>query len=329
MSGLDSELVDIFVEEGGDLLDKSAGLLAQLREAPESREAIVGLQRELHTLKGGARMAGIMPVGELGHAMETLLEAVVAQRAELGRDGVPLLERGFDRLHGMITRVAARRAVGMPVGLIDEFNVRAEAPLAVVEAVDDGLRFAAKPVEKIELKPLSAPMVAEGLGAVSYTHLDVYKRQVLLSAVASTLRMVEVAAPAIEEPVIESAPAVETVAVQVDPVLLDILGAEVVGHLETVDAWLDQARGGDGSVNDGLLRAIHTLNGAFAMTEVPSVTAFTSPAEGYVKRLLAAGQPADAEGIFAIGEVADAVRASTLARQATPAKVPLLSLIHI
>ena len=164
MSGLDSELVDIFVEEGGDLLDKSDGLLAQLREAPESREAIVGLQRELHTLKGGARMAGIMPVGELGHAMETLLEAVVAQRAELGRDGVPLLERGFDRLHGMITRVAARRAVGMPVGLIDEFNVRAEAPLAVVEAVDDGLRFAAKPVEKIELKPLSAPMVAEGLG---------------------------------------------------------------------------------------------------------------------------------------------------------------------
>ena len=146
---------------------------------------------------------------------------------------------------------------------------------------------------------------------------------VLLSAVASALRMVEVAAPAIEEPVIESAPAVETVAVQVDPVLLDILGAEVVGHLETVDAWLDQARGGDGSVNDGLLRAIHTLNGAFAMTEVPSVTAFTSPAEGYVKRLLAAGQPADAEGIFAIGEVADAVRASTLALQATPTKVPL------
>ena len=44
------------------------------------------------------------------------------QRSALGRDGVPLLERGFDRLHGMITRVAARRAVGMPVGLIDEFN---------------------------------------------------------------------------------------------------------------------------------------------------------------------------------------------------------------
>jgi chemosensory pili system protein ChpA (sensor histidine kinase/response regulator) len=163
MSELDPELVDIFVEEGGDLLDHSDGLLAQLRESPTDREPMVGLQRDLHTLKGGARMAGVMPVGELGHAMETLLEAVVAQRAELGVDGVPLLERGFDRLHGMITRVAARRAVGMPVGLIDDFNNRAEAPIAAVEEVDDGIAFATV-AKKVELKPLSSPMMADGFG---------------------------------------------------------------------------------------------------------------------------------------------------------------------
>ncbi len=163
MSEMDPELVDIFVEEGGDLLDHSDGLLAQLRETPDDRETMVGLQRDLHTMKGGARMAGVMAVGELGHAMETLLEAVVAQRAELGADGVPMLERGFDRLHGMITRVAARRAVGMPVGLIEEFNNRAETPIAAVEAVDDGIGFA--PVlKKVELKPLSSPMMADGFG---------------------------------------------------------------------------------------------------------------------------------------------------------------------
>src|SRR5690606_7654204 len=57
LTGLDPELVDIFVEEGGDLLDHSDGLLAQLRQQPEEREALAGLQRDLHTLKGGARMA--------------------------------------------------------------------------------------------------------------------------------------------------------------------------------------------------------------------------------------------------------------------------------
>src|SRR5690606_8167449 len=164
MGGLDAELVDIFVEEGGDLLDHSDGLLAQLREAPEDRETMVGLQRDLHTLKGGARMAGIMPVGELGHAMETLLEAVVAQRAELGGDGVPLLERGFDRLHGMITRVAARRAVGMPVGLIDEFNARAETPVGATPRKPEAGAGTPAPAPKIELKPLSAPIMQEGVG---------------------------------------------------------------------------------------------------------------------------------------------------------------------
>jgi chemosensory pili system protein ChpA (sensor histidine kinase/response regulator) len=149
--------VDIFTEESGDLLDHSDGLLAQLRENPHERELLVGLQRDLHTLKGGARMAGIMAVGELGHAMESLLEAAVEQRAELGGDGVPLLERGFDRLHAMVTRVNARRAIGMPEALIAEFNARARGERV---ALSSGLPAPERKV--VELKPLSAPMAAAG-----------------------------------------------------------------------------------------------------------------------------------------------------------------------
>ena len=156
LTDLDPELVDIFTEESGDLLDHSDGLLAQLREAPEDRELLVGLQRDLHTLKGGARMAGVMPVGELGHAMEGLLESVVEHRGELGRDGVPLLERGFDRLHAMVVRINARRAIGMPEGLIAEFNARARGEEFGPADVADALRER----KLVELKPLSAPMLA-------------------------------------------------------------------------------------------------------------------------------------------------------------------------
>ncbi|MGH8084796.1 MAG: response regulator [Lysobacter sp.] len=137
LDGLDPELVDIFVEEGGDLLDHSDGLLTQLRETPTEREPLVGLQRDLHTLKGGARMAGIMAVGELGHVMESLLEAVVDQRCELGADGVPLLERGFDRLHAMITRVGTRRAIAMPDALIAEFEARSRGETRLPTAAAD------------------------------------------------------------------------------------------------------------------------------------------------------------------------------------------------
>ncbi|MDQ3495690.1 MAG: Hpt domain-containing protein [Pseudomonadota bacterium] len=155
--GLDPELIDIFVEESGDLLDHADGLLAQLRDAPDEREPLVGLQRDLHTLKGGARMAGIMAIGELGHAMESLLEAVVEQRSELGRDGIPLLERGFDRLHAMVTRAGARRAIGPSQALVDDFDARSRGITAAERAAAEAMP-ARMPAPKVELKPLSAPI---------------------------------------------------------------------------------------------------------------------------------------------------------------------------
>ena len=160
LTGLDPELVDIFVEEGADLLDHSDGLLAELRAAPDSREPLIGLQRDLHTLKGGARMAGIMAVGELGHTMESLLEAVVENRVELGSDGVPLLERGFDRLHAMVTRVGARQAIAMPEALIAEFEARSRGQRAAdAFAAEPATTTAEAAAAPLELKPLSAPMV--------------------------------------------------------------------------------------------------------------------------------------------------------------------------
>ena len=125
MADLDAELIDIFVEEGRDLLDHSDQLLVALRENPDEREVIGGLQRDLHTLKGGARMAGIMAIGELGHAMESLLEAAAEHRLQLERQDIPLLESGFDRLHTMVTRVGDRRAVVIPEALVAAFDARA------------------------------------------------------------------------------------------------------------------------------------------------------------------------------------------------------------
>ena len=155
-SKLDTELLDIFVEEASDLLDHSDGLLAQLRQSPDAREPLIGLQRDLHTIKGGARMAGVFTIGELGHAMESLLEAVVEQRCELDRTGIGLLEGGFDRLHALVTRVGEHRAIAMPHALIDAFNALARGRPLLAEDAADGESAAPQP--KPELEPLSGPI---------------------------------------------------------------------------------------------------------------------------------------------------------------------------
>ena len=173
---LDRELVDIFVEEGKDLLDHCDGLINDLRAAPEDREALAGLQRDLHTLKGGARMAGINAIGDLGHGIESLLEAVAANRTEITRSDVQLLERGFDRLHQLLLRTGEHRAVQMPTDLITAFEARtdgrAEAAQAPVEAAVSTFEPApqkpagddVQPQPVAQSAPLSAPLREEQAG---------------------------------------------------------------------------------------------------------------------------------------------------------------------
>ena len=123
--GLDPELVDLFTEEGGELLDASDGSMAVLRGAPEDVESVRSLQRNLHTLKGGARVVGIAPVGDLAHAMETLLEKVGDRNRALEPVEVDSLERGFDRLHEMVERIRQGHAIATPANAIERFNALA------------------------------------------------------------------------------------------------------------------------------------------------------------------------------------------------------------
>jgi len=160
---MDVELLDLFLEETVDILDHSDGLLARLREHIDDRETIVGLQRDLHTLKGGARMAGLAPIGDLSHAMESLLDAISENRRVMDRITVESLERGFDRLHGLVQRVAKRQAIAMPAHAIARFEGLVSGDLPVTEAISEAAEapVVAEPAGEEEASIVSeAPAVA-------------------------------------------------------------------------------------------------------------------------------------------------------------------------
>ena len=135
--------MEIFIEESHDILDHADGVMAHLRESPQVREYMNDLKRDLHTLKGGARMASLEEIGGLGHAMETMLEAVDAGHLRMDVIAIESLERGFDRLHELVQRVGNKRAVAMPDQAIAYFEAMArgekpsqpasEAPAAEAE----------------------------------------------------------------------------------------------------------------------------------------------------------------------------------------------------
>ncbi len=74
---LDTELLEIFRTEANDLLPSIASHLRTLAAQPNEHEVARELMRQLHTLKGSARMAGAMQLGEVVHHMETRIEAAM------------------------------------------------------------------------------------------------------------------------------------------------------------------------------------------------------------------------------------------------------------
>ncbi|MBR0344558.1 MAG: Hpt domain-containing protein, partial [Rudaea sp.] len=80
---IDEDLLDIFVLEAQEILDRTDTLVLRLRGAPGDTGLLDGLRRDLHTIKGGANMSALASIGELGHAMESLLEGAVENGREL------------------------------------------------------------------------------------------------------------------------------------------------------------------------------------------------------------------------------------------------------
>ena len=78
LDDVDEELLPLFLEEANELYPKISSVLRAWREQSGSAIRLGDkLQRSLHTLKGSARMAGAMRLGELTHQAEGRIDAAI------------------------------------------------------------------------------------------------------------------------------------------------------------------------------------------------------------------------------------------------------------
>ena len=141
------ELLEIFVEEASEIMDSSANTLREWSKEPARRELMDEFQRQLHTLKGGARMVGIEAIGNLSHSVESLLTRVVDGHVDTGTRLFDLLQDAHDRLADMLEQVRDSR-MPEPVGeletALDRLGFETDGYDEVVEVVaDDGDEAAA------------------------------------------------------------------------------------------------------------------------------------------------------------------------------------------
>ncbi len=155
MTELDQELVQVFQTEASEILDSSDAILARLRGDPTSTELLNNLRREMHTLKGGSRMAGFMTVGELAHAAESVLDALGKGTLKGSSRIMDLIQRALDGLHQMLAGVLSGAQLPTQRELIEELH---------------GV-LGARPIERSKplLPAVTATLTAAAAAAVSAT----------------------------------------------------------------------------------------------------------------------------------------------------------------
>lgn len=99
LADIDPDVVDVFMEEAGDLVDELEELIQNWEQAPDDNSYAEALKRVLHTFKGGARMAGLMGLGEVAHRFETVIEGM--------QGGAEPPAEFFADAHAIYDRVAA------------------------------------------------------------------------------------------------------------------------------------------------------------------------------------------------------------------------------
>jgi chemosensory pili system protein ChpA (sensor histidine kinase/response regulator) len=82
VDAIDPDLFEIFEEEAQELFPATASALRQWTARPDNMSARGEVLRGLHTLKGSARLAGAMRLGELAHRMESSVENIPHEGAE-------------------------------------------------------------------------------------------------------------------------------------------------------------------------------------------------------------------------------------------------------
>ena len=103
----DHEIAAIFSEEATELIEAAEVSLTAWNRDRKDKDRVAELQRQLHTLKGGARMAGITAMGDLSHELETLVIQIDGGAVTADDHAHAVLQASLDELARMRDWVSA------------------------------------------------------------------------------------------------------------------------------------------------------------------------------------------------------------------------------
>ncbi|MFJ4154427.1 Hpt domain-containing protein [Pseudomonas sp. NPDC089752] len=151
----DKELLEVFLEESSDIVESAGAALARWQADPRSSVEVDNLLRDLHTLKGGARMVEISAIGDLAHELEFLYELLAAGRLPPSAPLFALLQNCHDRLAHMLDAVRLGQPLHAATALID--YIRNFSSAALTDSAAGQAQAETAPAEVPAAAPERAP----------------------------------------------------------------------------------------------------------------------------------------------------------------------------
>jgi len=196
----DHEIANIYSEEATELLDAAQTSLSAWKSDHKDSQRVAELQRQLHTLKGGARMAGIIAMGDLSHELETLVIQIESGSVTGDDHAHTVMQASLDELARMRDLVSHGTLPSKATALIDQIRglAGASAAVAVIEAPPP----ASPQPSPVPLMP-SAPPAPPAMPTIA--------------TAATTSPKVEAEQPAEDAPVDETSPSLELTSAPILP----------------------------------------------------------------------------------------------------------------
>ncbi|MEY3219219.1 MAG: hypothetical protein RIT27_576 [Pseudomonadota bacterium] len=151
------EFMEIFLDEAEEILETCQSLLGRWQSSPNSMPLLKELQRELHTLKGGARMVGISAMGDLSHQLESVLTKIVDGNAQSNPVLQGIVQESVDELATMLESVknggtpnAAAHLINKIAGALDKSNAVEHLPEKTESVVEETKPVKAEKPDKSE-----------------------------------------------------------------------------------------------------------------------------------------------------------------------------------
>ncbi len=267
---IDPELLEIFLEEAGEVLNNMAASTDACEDDADDRDNLTVVRRAFHTLKGSGRMVGLTDFGEVAWGMEQLMNGWLAAEKPATAPLIAVVRRAHDLFEGWVADLRENSAA-----LVDAGGLLAEA-----SRLAHGSQEAAA-AERPEEEQAAAGIEALSADGESVIEAGPGQEEWVAAEETPAEEVAEAAQPA--EEIQEE---IQIGTVRLSPTLYDIFKTESANWAKVLDDEIERLSENDQAVvSDIARRGVHTLAGIAGTTGFVQLANLALAVESYFRKL--------------------------------------------